>query len=1559
MNQLIQANIPAWRLLADQLGVTEAKARQLAETGKISGADASAAIIAGMSQYPNLMDQLTKTFAGKLENLRDTFNQEIAGIGTPLFQELSRAVDLASEALASPKFKQAAEDMVSDLTAITRAVETVGEALGKIPLPVLEALFRPSGAIAAANLITRFVPRLTGFGDFATQHPETGLPPDQPVIAPGAATSDTGNLPISGAGFLQQRAASGVMADLTNQVRTGAITADQARQQWRALSDTFGALYSNASDLSQIFSRQLNQALDDHITQVNTATAAHEHLQETLAQAGQAQALGASSEQVGRAYFGVTGTGAQATPEQVQQAKQAIQELTTAYQRAASVIGTVDLSHGIAGFAAVAPDLARARDSLRDLGQTNQALDTLASLAARFKEVADATDAATTAYRGFMLTLSETDQKIQQLTSFRARVTGAVSDADRRRSLGIATPEDLQLLNNYQNILANIDRMKGGLQQSATGDILGIAANYPDLKKSDDTLREMIGQVGGPRQLVIDVKTNTDQALEQINDLLTKPHQAVIDVALAVHLTGLPPALANALASAAGGIPAGATGDSGYARPPTQRLVGGGPYGSGTLYQPGGAIGGEGGGGFNQYAPLSQGQFSQIAGSAPYATAEGYAGLIAAAQKYNVDPRVLLAFIRNENVAPALAAVNNFGGIKGSGGPGSPEGDTYAAYGSPQDFFTALARLLTSGSYGADFRSGNLAAVRQRYVAGSATPSAEQQANIANTVASYATLAQQYPASSAGGVITPELPGASVLTSRVSLTQPTPIQAGAGQTVTPNQVAAMRKRANELAGSAYVYGGGHSSQDAGGFDCSGYVIEVLRAGGINAPFTDAGGLYKWAQTEEGARLLDAAGIQLGFYNPGAGGVNEHVGINIGGEWFESGGQRGDTAGPSPNAAQGFNKFVGTPRAIAGVSGPGVALVQTTGAAGASTTDLTATVQSGTAPASVGGTALRETLAGLDPKDAQAALAAYQQMLPIFQQLANTKFPDEPFRAADVALQQGVGFLQTWGDALATIRTGSGEIVADQQKISETIGGPVADALNAQLSAMKDIKDTQDQINALTERKAQLQQQQSDEQAQNAADDRARARQQTLDQRGQQDQDRARQRGQTLEQRQIQDERDAIQQRWQNEQTLIQEQNRLRQVSHQLEMRRIEDETIAENDRYTASSNAIADQERALQHFGTQVRQGLQDQRTGLDTAYTNQTAIRSAQGQLFTAQARGATTNAGANAAGLAAAVLADTQAKADELYKKQSADLQKAMDQEDKAAADQLYNLETERISQDRQHQQILENIANQSTAMQRAWEDESNRLADQDASRQISHQQVMQLWAEEDKQRQRQSEDEQFNIETTRLAASRASEDEQFNIETERLARQKQFADAQKAIDAEIAAQQQLQQGEQERLQTAQAALSAWQQVDSSVLSNVTGGGGTPPAKALGGTVHGWGIVGDSPSGDMSAAEAVYGTYTVVSHAESVARGLIPRFSVGTGFPSAVAVPTAASDGMTVGGDTYQITLNASGNRTTDEELFRRLTAWVVARDRAKDIQLSRNGIAARAAAQGQARY
>src|SRR5262249_44264973 len=143
-------------------------------------------------------------------------------------------------------------------------------------------------------------------------------------------------------------------------------------------------------------------------------------------------------------------------------------------------------------------------------------------------------------------------------------------------------------------------------------------------------------------------------------------------------------------------------------------------------------------------------------------------------------------------------------------GPGN-----YASYQSLYEMVMDLAARLQEFGGG----SSNFSDMFSQYSTSStATPMKEQiYRQISGVGAGQATA----PAAGGGGPL-----------NRISLTQPT-----SNPFKTQNiNVAAMRKRAQELAGQAYVYGGGHGGADAGGFDCSGYVIEVMRAGGISVPF---------------------------------------------------------------------------------------------------------------------------------------------------------------------------------------------------------------------------------------------------------------------------------------------------------------------------------------------------------------------------------------------------------------------------------------------------------------------------------------------------------------------------------------------------------------------------------------------------------------------------------------------------------------------------------------------------------------------------------------------------
>jgi cell wall-associated NlpC family hydrolase len=108
----------------------------------------------------------------------------------------------------------------------------------------------------------------------------------------------------------------------------------------------------------------------------------------------------------------------------------------------------------------------------------------------------------------------------------------------------------------------------------------------------------------------------------------------------------------------------------------------------------------------------------------------------------------------------------------------------------------------------------------------------------------------------------------------------------------PQQVQAMVNEADSLLGKPYIYGGGHSGWGPqAGYDCSGFVSAVLHAGGyLSEP-----------QTTQG--LPDQPGIESGpgqyvtIYDRNTGPTdNEHVIIQINGQFYESGGEAGSWGG---------------------------------------------------------------------------------------------------------------------------------------------------------------------------------------------------------------------------------------------------------------------------------------------------------------------------------------------------------------------------------------------------------------------------------------------------------------------------------------------------------------------------------------------------------------------------------------------------------------------------------------------------------------------------------------
>src|SRR5581483_188770 len=71
---------------------------------------------------------------------------------------------------------------------------------------------------------------------------------------------------------------------------------------------------------------------------------------------------------------------------------------------------------------------------------------------------------------------------------------------------------------------------------------------------------------------------------------------------------------------------------------------------------------------------------------------------------------------------------------------------------------------------------------------------------------------------------------------------------------TARTVARMIRAGNEIAKLPYVYGGGHGSFDAAGYDCSGSVSYVLHAGGLLGTPEDSSGLESFGVAGPGRHI---------------------------------------------------------------------------------------------------------------------------------------------------------------------------------------------------------------------------------------------------------------------------------------------------------------------------------------------------------------------------------------------------------------------------------------------------------------------------------------------------------------------------------------------------------------------------------------------------------------------------------------------------------------------------------------------------------------------------------
>jgi len=135
-----------------------------------------------------------------------------------------------------------------------------------------------------------------------------------------------------------------------------------------------------------------------------------------------------------------------------------------------------------------------------------------------------------------------------------------------------------------------------------------------------------------------------------------------------------------------------------------------------------------------------------------------------------------------------------------------------------------------------------------------------------------------------------------------------------GATTAPTAVQAMVQTANSLVGKPYVWGGGHSGWGPStGYDCSGFVSAVLHSAGYLSSPQDTQSL------PSSPGIASGPGQYVTIYDrTDAGSNDDHVIIDLAGQFYEAGGQSGAWGGgggvqriatPSASYLASFNQML--------------------------------------------------------------------------------------------------------------------------------------------------------------------------------------------------------------------------------------------------------------------------------------------------------------------------------------------------------------------------------------------------------------------------------------------------------------------------------------------------------------------------------------------------------------------------------------------------------------------------------------------------------------------------
>lgn len=146
MNQLAEIGIPAWKLLADAIGISIPEAMKLAEQGAIQASVAIPAILEGMNQkFSGAMVSQSQTLLGQWSNFKDQITLTLMDLGVVLLPIL--------------------KDLLTAATPLLNVIKNMATYFGTLPQPVQTTILAMVALAAAIGPILMVVGSLvSSFG---------------------------------------------------------------------------------------------------------------------------------------------------------------------------------------------------------------------------------------------------------------------------------------------------------------------------------------------------------------------------------------------------------------------------------------------------------------------------------------------------------------------------------------------------------------------------------------------------------------------------------------------------------------------------------------------------------------------------------------------------------------------------------------------------------------------------------------------------------------------------------------------------------------------------------------------------------------------------------------------------------------------------------------------------------------------------------------------------------------------------------------------------------------------------------------------------------------------------------------------------------------------------------------------------------------------------------------------------------------------------------------------------------------------------------------------------